>query len=584
MPNNPSKDPNDKHLAKRHLNFKMMRAIVIMSTVIAAVAVIFGYTLYYNAIRRDFKNKSYELAETASAMVPKLNLIRYSERVLDIYDELPEDLILRQESEEYKSQFNGIEDYGYSAIEKQYSILQDYNKAKSVYAAAIDIENKRLIYIVDSDDSENHCFPGTWEELNNEEMNIYLGNYIISALERFYGFDASGEAYIYEDPKYGYLCTAGLPVYNYKGYAIGTFTDLDMTKAQSISFTFLWQYTLILVILIVIIAVFTSRYIRKTVVKPLNKLAKAAISYVNDKKDNVDTEGHFANLNINTGDEIQNLGMVMDEMESDLNSYIYDMTLVAAEKERFYTELDVAKRIQEGSVPHVYPPFPDRKEFDVYASMTTAREVGGDFYDFFMPDDDHLILVMADVSGKGIPAALFMMASKILIKNDAKIMKASPAEILNKFNNDTCRNNTEDMFVSVWLGILEISSGRITAANAGHEYPAVMKNGGNFELLKDRHGLVVGSIEDVQYYNYTIDLEPGDRLFLYTDGVAEATDPENRLFGTGRMIESLNKNKDSSIKDMLSALKADIDEFVRGAPQFDDISMMCLKYNTSKKE
>ena len=209
--------------------------------------------------------------------------------------------------------------------------------------------------------------------------------------------------------------------------------------------------------------------------------------------------------------------------------------------------------------------------------MDPAKEVGGDFYDFFLIDHDHLAMVMADVSGKGIPAALFMMVSKTILKNNAMLGK-SPAEILVSANETICSNNKMQMFVTVWMGILEISTGKITAANAGHEYPAIRRAGAGFELLKDKHGFVVGGMEGIRYKEYEIQLNPGDKLFLYTDGVPEATNAEQKLFGTDRMITALDTGADGSARDVLVNVRKSVDEFVQDAEQFDDLTMLCLDY------
>ena len=239
------------------------------------------------------------------------------------------------------------------------------------------------------------------------------------------------------------------------------------------------------------------------------------------------------------------------------------------------TELNMATEIQTGSLPTI---FPDRPEFDLYASMDPAKEVGGDFYDFFMIDDDHLALVIADVSGKGVPAALFMMSSKIYI-NDHATIGGSPAEILGRVNKLVCATNKAHMFVTVWLGILEISTGKLTSASAGHEYPMI-NTSGKYEILKDKHGLAIGAMEFAKYTNTEIQLKKGDSIFVYTDGVAEATDANNELFGTERTVDALNAiSKAASQKEVLSGVRAAVDAFVKEAPQFDDLTMVGLKYN-----
>ena len=243
---------------------------------------------------------------------------------------------------------------------------------------------------------------------------------------------------------------------------------------------------------------------------------------------------------------------------------------------RMETELRMATQIQEGMLPNIYPPFPERREFDIYGTMNPAREVGGDFYDFFLVDEDNLALVVADVSGKGVPAALFMMAAKIILANNA-MMGLSPAQVLAATNSSVCASNPEEMFITVWFGILEISTGRLTAANAGHEYP-VLKQGDRFELFKDKHGLVLGAMDGVKYKEYTIQLSPGDKIFLYSDGVPEATDSNNKLFGTDRMLEALNQRPESPARNILADVQEAVDEFVGTAEQFDDLTMLCLEY------
>ena len=250
---------------------------------------------------------------------------------------------------------------------------------------------------------------------------------------------------------------------------------------------------------------------------------------------------------------------------------------LALEKERISAELALATRIQASALPKTFPAFPDRNEFDIYASMNPAKEVGGDFYDFFLIDDDHLALVIGDVSGKGVPAALFMMVSSSLLHHMA-MREMSPAKVLQIVNGQLCSRNPEEMFVTVWLGVLEISTGKLTAANAGHEYPGLRQAGKPFELFKDKHGFVLGGMDGVRYREYALQLEPGDRLFVYTDGVTEATDAQKQLFGNDRLTEALRSGENGTPAEIISTVKAAADRFVGTAPQFDDMTMLCLEY------
>ena len=240
------------------------------------------------------------------------------------------------------------------------------------------------------------------------------------------------------------------------------------------------------------------------------------------------------------------------------------------------TELNMATQIQASMLPSIFPAFPSRKEFDLYASMDPAKEVGGDFYDFFMIDDEHLGVVIADVSGKGVPAALFMMISKTILQNYATL-GISAGEVLAKTNDSLCDQNKMEMFVTAWIGILELSTGKMTCASAGHEYPALYRNG-RYELLKDRHGFVLGGMEGARYKDYEIMLGKGDKIFVYTDGVPEATNAAGEMFTTDRMIDALNTSVKADPKETLRIVRESVDEFVGTAEQFDDLTMLCLEY------
>ena len=241
-------------------------------------------------------------------------------------------------------------------------------------------------------------------------------------------------------------------------------------------------------------------------------------------------------------------------------------------------DLALASSIQENVLPKTFPYLPDRKEFDLYASMNPAKEVGGDFYDFFMVDDDHLCLVIADVSGKGIPAALFMMVSRTLIKNRA-LLGEEPEKVLYEVNNQLCENNEAELFVTVWMAVISLSTGKGFAVNAGHEHPALRHKDGLFELVSYKHSMAVAAMENIKFKQHEFQLAPGDTLFVYTDGVAEATNSSDELFGTERMINSLNSVPGATPEMLLVNMTSSIDSFVKDAKQFDDITMLAFTYN-----
>ena len=324
-----------------------------------------------------------------------------------------------------------------------------------------------------------------------------------------------------------------------------------------------------LALIVAVIVYFISRTISKPIIR-LTDTVKNTGEGDFDRKSDIDTR-----------DEIGDLARGFNKMQDDLKLYTENLKTVTADKERIGAELNVATQIQADMLPRIFPPFPQKKEIDLYASMTPAKEVGGDFYDFFLIDDDHLALVIADVSGKGVPAALFMMVTKILI-NERTLSGDTPGEILSVVNDRICAHNDADMFVTVWLGILEISTGRITAANAGHDDPAVYRAGDGFAIVKNRHGPVIGAMAGMTYRDFTIDLKPGDKLFLYTDGLPEATDADERMFTIDGMLKALNETGDLPPKDILGVVWDRVSAFVGDAPQFDDLTMLCMSYLGSK--
>ena len=329
----------------------------------------------------------------------------------------------------------------------------------------------------------------------------------------------------------------------------------------------MWALLTALLILLLLGALYQG----KRIVKPLNTITRR-IAELSETNLEFKMEDAFR-----TGDEVEELAQSFASISHKTVEYLDTVKRVTAEKERIGAELSLATQIQAAMLPHIIPAFPDRKDFDVIGAMDPAKEVGGDFYDYFLIDEDHLGMVMADVSGKGVPAALFMMASKIILQSVA-MLGASPAEILTKTNEAICSNNEAQMFVTVWVGILELSTGKLTCANAGHEYPVFKRPGGPYELYKDRHGFVLGGLEGAKYKQYEIQLEPGAKLFVYTDGVPEATNGQQELFGTERMLDALNRQPDASPMDVLKNMRKAVDGFVLNAEQFDDLTMLCLEY------
>ena len=376
--------------------------------------------------------------------------------------------------------------------------------------------------------------------------------------ERSDSFPVVGDNYLaylpipYNDETRAVICIS----YNWNRFN----RTLRLTVFKTIIVCFV-ALTIVLVLLQIII------YRRATA--PIGAIQQTVRKYKDDK-DSGKVVSEMSRIKVRN--ELGLLSQDISELAKEIDFYTNENVRLAAEKERVAAELDMATKIQADQLPSK---FPDSKEFDIFASMTPAKEVGGDFYDFFFVDDDHLALVIADVSGKGVPAALFMMMSKNLIRN-LTAMGLSPKEVIEKANQTICDNNKQRMFVTVWLGILEISTGKVTAVNAGHEIPFIKQPGGEFELFEDPHGLMVGAFKTAKYQQYEFALQKGGTLFVYTDGVAEATNADDEMFGTDRLKQALDKDTNASPKQLLETVHSDVDAFVGSAEQFDDLTMLGL--------
>ena len=561
---------------KRSLAEKVTVMSVAGALTIGFVGLLVGLYIYAGNLFDKFVSDTFELTGTARQV--SMNFAEpesLAAEVVRIYRGLSEEERSGTGSDAYHDCFGKVTESGdYQTL---YKVLHDFsvlNDVDDVYYAVYDRDTSALIYIVDPDTRNRYIKgPGDWENVDNKELNIFLG------------WDGTGiPHYSYIGGQDPWVCTVGVPVGDEsngtRGYILADFTLNEMTHDM---LAFLIRYIFATIAVTAFMGFIITRLMERTTVRPINAIAKAAQSYVEDRRSGNTRMEHFSSLPIRTGDEVEHLNRVMAQMEKDLSVYMEDLTRVTKKEERVRTELDMASKIQKGALPDIFPAFPDRQEFDLYASMEPAKEIGGDFYDFFLIDDDHLCLVIADVSGKGVPAALFMMASKIILADNA-IMGKSPSEILYDANNAICKNNKLEMFVTVWVGILEVSTGKLSAANAGHEYPALKRGDGGFSVFKDRHGFVLGGMEGMKYKEYEIQLSPGDKLFVYTDGVPEANDPDGNMFEVKRMIDALNEDPDASPAQILGAVRGEISKFVREAEQFDDLTMLCLEYKGANKD
>lgn len=336
----------------------------------------------------------------------------------------------------------------------------------------------------------------------------------------------------------------------------------------------LFTFILIAAVTTLFISFFSAAYTRK-ITNPIRKLTEDVAK--------IDGGSLDCRIELSTGDEVEDLGNAFNHMTAQIQQYIQNLSSVMADKERIRTEIEVASRLQADMLPDAADAFRDRKEFSLYAVMTPAKGVGGDFYDFFLLDDDHLALVMADVSGKGVPAALFMVVSRTLLRSCMK--KDVPlSRALWEVNNSLCKNNKNSMFVTVWAGVLTISTGLLTFVNAGHCRPLIKSKDGSSYYETEGKGFVLAGMEDTEYVENRIRLRKGDMMLLYTDGVTEATDPDDSLYGEERLKTFVGALPDLGGKEFLFQVWTDVNRFQKNREQFDDITMLSLRYNGPEYE
>ncbi len=565
---------------KRHsLTTKSALGVQLLAFIVGITVLFAGFALYFVAVFYEYSINTAKLAKAEAVMLDVAETRVKTDEIIEIYDSIPEEERGDGTSAEYQAKFDSVIDGDYRNIQRRQRIMKEQVGLRNAFIVAIDDEKNRMIYLIDSDPNPaTVCHPGTWDVYTDQEIDVLLHGRKASKIQIEYGLDDRPQATITNTSKYGIRCTGGTTLYSTDSYTVMLCLDEKMDHMISISKVFFLQYVLLMFVVLVIIGALSILLIRRTMVKPINRMASAARRYSEDKQNGIAETDHFKQLNIRSGDEIEELNLTMADMEDSLVKYIDNLTKATAERERINIELELAARIQGDMLPTTFPPFPERDDFDVFAVMDPAKQVGGDFYDFFLIDDDHLALMIADVSGKGIPAALYMMVSKIILDN--RLMEtSSPSKSLEHANNVICSNNKEEMFVTAWLGILELSTGRLTAANAGHEKPVVIDPDGRAELIRDKHGFVLGGMEGMKYTDYELQLKPGSKLLVYTDGVPEATSGIEGLFGTDRMMDAIEGLSEASAREVLERVRCAVDEFVGDDEQFDDLTMLCLQYN-----
>ena len=532
--------------ARRSIASKTVLGIVLMLLLFAIIIILIGYYGFTNALLERYSEDAFWAAYSAQVYIDPDMLSSYM--------------------------MAGGNNRSHESVSKNLQKICDNSGVAFIYVIQPDTTDYNNITFVFSIKNSNNDYQlystGYVRQTTNDDYRTKYRQLYEKEVER--AVVVRDKGYIETDPH----VTVMIPLIStFSGNVTGILcVQVQMEALTASRNEFIFKVVVALLALTFIYIVVIIQYISRLLLSPLQQITAETSHFAENGSSSVKLSEKVKNK-----DEIGELAIAIDNMEEQIQEYVKNITTITKERQRIATELSLATKIQVDSIPNVFPAFPDRKEFDIYASMKPAKEVGGDFYDFFLIDDNHLCLLIADVSGKGVPAALFMMATKNIFGGTA-LQCSSPADILEFTNNLICAKNKESMFLTAWLGILEISTGKLVAANAGHEYPIIRNEDGYFDRLNDKHGMLLGEFPDMKYENYEIQLKRGSKIFLYTDGLAEATDENNAMFGIDRAIRALNKNPEASPQQLLWNVQKDVEEFVKKAEQFDDLTMLCLEY------
>lgn len=530
---------------KRGLGWKITVLCLLLAGIICASVCISGYHQYRASTFRTYNDFAYKLAATALAYVDGNRIAGYLE--------------------------GGGTDAAYDEMDRQIYTLYKNTGLTSIYICVPDEATMTVttIYDVRVHDAQNpQAYAlGVVDPIGSDDPQKVVD---------VYRTGKRPDDYFIRKNSFGYNTSAIVPVRNDAGEVTALLlADLPMPFILENLNAYLLSTVGITVVLVFLIIFGYLRFLQKRVVMPIQFLTKNAEAFAKCRTGFLDEM-----LNIHTGDEIETLAAALAKMEVDITKYINNLARVTADKERIATELAVATQIQTSMLPCIFPPYPDLKEFDIYALMQAAKEVGGDFYDFFLIDRTHLCVVIADVSGKGVPAALFMVIAKTLIKNHAQA-GMSPKQVFEAVNDQLCENNEAGMFVTAFMGVLDVTDGSFTYVNAGHNPPLLSTGGAPYDWLKSKRGFVLAGMEHMKYSQQQITLFPGDSLLLYTDGVTEALNPREELYSEARLKAFVNSGRldGRTLEEQLHLLRQELAGFADGAQQADDITMLILRLN-----
>ena len=552
------------------LSFKVGVSVFVFSF-IYFISVI-GFSGYTNTIfsTSAIAERNYCLARTVAISLPQEYPVRLFKQVKEIYDSVPADMKDDYKSPEYKKLFEPVFTDEYYDLQAILIKNVENNLVSWISFHFEDSDRNKVIFVIDSDIMEEGRYSAGWQGS--------LGNYV-------HGNNDLAEYTVHSDPEYGQTIIGRAPFYDPDtGEQLGYVSVGERKRnVTSSNIAFLLFFGLILLVVTLIFIITSVGGIRRMVIDPIILLSDAAIKF--SKKQDRGTSSHvFKDLNIKSRDEIGLLAESMASMEEDIHGDVDNLKTVTREKERIATELDVASRIQKSMLPSELTGYNGKLDFTISALSRSAKEMGGDFYDFFAIDDDHIGITVADASDKGIPAALFMVKSCTLIKSSA-LLNHNPSMVLSDANHVLCERNDESMFVTVFFGIYTVSEKKLIYVNAGHEYPAIYRaDTGSYSLIDEEHDVVLGIMENIEFHERELQLNSGDKLLLYTDGLPEAINKDGSAYGESSMIDCLNRSHDITGQAVLDAIRDDIDTFAAGVAQFDDMTMLLLEISPDPTE
>ncbi len=565
----------------RKLGTRSFLLTALFGLLLGGGAILLGYSIYSNNADEFYSSSAIRIGSCVADQVDKESAKTLRDAVMLLYyDNIDYDM---KDDDEIYDMYQEIKKKGDALVMSSYldcfedveETLREFRDATPendyIYYVDYDPEQDNIVFIADIRDNtkykdKDYFCPGSVWELEDKAFELMTSK--------------EGKGYTVYSIGGGMVVTKLCEVVSEDGEELGYIgVDTFLSDVVSNKHRFLLFFFIFIGILDLLLSYVMMMILKHSIVRPVEKLEQGGHEFINRLGTEITSAPHyFANLGLYTGDEIENLWLTMADLEINIAVSMKTIKKMTSEKERAEAELALANQIQRSMLPSVFPAFPDRNEFDLYADMVPAKNVGGDLYDFFLIDDDHLALVIGDVSGKGITAALFMVMAKHLIKSQTMADGADPEKIFTAVNQMLMEENEAMLFVTAFLGILTLSTGHMVSATAGHEYPAVRRKDGLFYYEQDAHAMPLAIRKKNKFVEHELTLQPGDTLYLFTDGITEASDKDEEMFQKERLLEVLNENPDAEPRELDILVRQRISEFVADAEQFDDMTTLCLKY------